>query len=103
MIISVPKSPTVLKKIFEICVEDASGVLKETPAYEEVARVCSRLKPGVLESINHLLERGNKRFAFFPDVRKAFDTVLIDGLLYKIFLELGIKKEDVAGYQRPLY
>ena len=45
----------------------------------------------ILESINHMLERGNKVFACFLDVRKAFDTVWIDGLLYKIFSELGIK------------
>ena len=35
-----------VKEIFEICVEDQSGVLNEPPVYEEVARVCSRLKPG---------------------------------------------------------
>ena len=29
----------------------------------------------ILESINHMLERGNKVFACFLDVRKAFDTV----------------------------
>ena len=38
-----------------------------------------------------MLERGNKLFACFLDVRKAFDTVWIDGLLYKLFSELGIK------------
>ena len=191
-----------VKEMFEICVEDPSGVLNEPLVYEEVARVCSRLKLGVsgvlidyehirfggpslwqhlfqlyqalflnysvsadlktgiilplfkgkgakannkdnyrgitmfptltkiyemvlldrlekfagenayfsnlqfgfqegvgcleasftiLESINHMLERSNKVFACFPDVRKAFDTVWIDGLLYKIFSELGIK------------
>ena len=45
----------------------------------------------ILESINHMLERGSKVFACFLDVRKAFDTVWIDGLLYKMFSELGIK------------
>ena len=45
----------------------------------------------ILESINHMLKRGNKLFACFLDVRKAFDTVWIDGLLYKLFSELGIK------------
>ena len=38
-----------------------------------------------------MLERGNKLFACFLDVRKAFDTVWIDGLLYKLFSEFAIK------------
>ena len=39
--------------------------------------------------INHMLERGSKIFGCFLDVRKAFDTVRIDGLLSKLFTELG--------------
>ena len=38
-----------------------------------------------------MLERGSKMFSCFLDVRKAFDTVWIDGLLFKLFSELGIK------------
>ena len=44
----------------------------------------------ISESINHLTETGGKAFACFMDVRKAFDTVWIDGLLYKLKYELGI-------------
>ena len=44
-----------------------------------------------LETVNHMLERGSKVFSCFLDVRKAFDTVWIDGLLYKLFNDLGIK------------
>ena len=44
----------------------------------------------ILETINHMLERGSKVFSCFLDVRKAFDTVWIDGLLYKLFSDLGI-------------
>ena len=36
-----------VKEILQICVEDPSGVLNEPSVYEEVVRVCSRLKPGV--------------------------------------------------------
>ena len=37
-----------------------------------------------------MLERGNKVFGCFRDVREAFDTVWIDGLLFKLFSYLGI-------------
>ena len=39
----------------------------------------------------HMLERGYQTLACFLDVRKAFNAVWIDGLLYKLFSELGIK------------
>ena len=60
-----------VKEIFEICVEDPSGVLNEPPVYEKVARVCSRLKPGVsgvLIDYEHIRfggpSLGNTYFAF---------------------------------------
>ena len=40
-----------------------------------------------------MLERGSKVFGCFLDVRKAFDTVRIDGVLYKLFLNLVLKGE----------
>ena len=45
----------------------------------------------ILETIKHMLERGSKIFGCFLDVRKALDTVWIDGLLFKLFTELGIE------------
>ena len=52
---------------------------------------CIEASVTILETINHMLERGSKVFSRFLDVRKAFDTVWIDGLLYTLFNDLGIK------------
>ena len=43
----------------------------------------------ILETINHMQERGSKMFSCFLDVREAFDTVWIDGLRYQLFSDLG--------------
>ena len=40
-----------------------------------------------------MIEQGSKMFSCFLDVRKAFDTIWIDGLLYKICHELGINSK----------
>ena len=45
----------------------------------------------ILETINNMLERRSKVFGCFLDVRKAFDTVWVDRLLYKLFTESGIQ------------
>ena len=42
---------------------------------------CTEASFTIIETINHMLERGSKVFCCFLDVRKAFDTVWIDGLL----------------------
>ena len=52
--------------------------------------VCIEASFAILETINHMLERGSKVFSCFLDVRKAFDTVWINGLLFKLFSDLGI-------------
>ena len=52
---------------------------------------CTEASFTILKSINHMLERGSKVFRCFLDVRKTFYTVWIDGLLFKLFSEFGIK------------
>ena len=44
---------------------------------------CTQASFTILETINHMLGRGSKVFVCFLDVRKAFDTVWIDGFMYK--------------------
>ena len=52
---------------------------------------CTEASFTILESINHMLQRGSKVFGCFLDVHEAFDTVWIDGLLYKLFTEFDIR------------
>ena len=52
---------------------------------------CTEASFIILETINHMLERGSKVFSCFLDVRKAFDRVWIESLLYKLFSEFGIR------------
>ena len=52
---------------------------------------CAKTSFPILEPINHMLEWGSKVFQLFSYVRKAFDIVWIDDLLFKLFSELCIK------------
>ena len=52
---------------------------------------CTEASFTILESINHMLERGSKVIGCFLDIQKAFDTVWTDGLFFKLFSEFGIK------------
>ena len=52
--------------------------------------VCTEASFTILKTINHILERGSKMSSCFLDVRKAFDTVWIDGLMYKLFSDVGV-------------
>ncbi len=43
------------------------------------------------EVINHCLEDGDKVYACYVDVAKAFDRMWINGMLYKLYFNIGIK------------
>ena len=50
---------------------------------------CTEASFTILETINHMLEGCSKMFSCFLDLRKAFDTLWIDGLMCKLFSDLG--------------
>ena len=66
-------------------------MLNETDCFQICSLDFKSLGCTILESINHMLERGSKDFGSFFDVRKAFDTVWIDSLFYKLFTEFDIR------------
>jgi hypothetical protein len=41
--------------------------------------------------INHCLEDGDKVYACYVDIAKAFDRMWINGMLYKLYFNIGIK------------
>ena len=44
----------------------------------------------ISESVNHKLERSNKVFSCFLDLKKAFDTVWLDRLFFTLLTDLGV-------------
>ena len=54
---------------------------------------CTEASFTIFETVNHMFELTNKVFSCFLDVRKAFDTVQINRILYKLFSELRIGDE----------
>ena len=79
----------ILLNRLEKCTERRGFFLKMQFSFQEGVG-CIEASFIILETINHILELGSKIFSCFLDVCKAFDTVWIDGLLYKLFTELGI-------------
>ena len=87
-----------LRKIYEMVLlnrlekfAEQHGLFSNMPFSFKEGVGCTEDSFTILESINHMLEQGSKVFGCFLDIQKAFDTVWIDGLLFKLFSEFGIK------------
>ena len=92
IIIGVLLSSLLFRKIYEMVLlnrlekfAEQQGVFSNMQFGFKEGVGCTEASFTILESINHMLERGSKVFGCFLDVRKAFDTVWIDGLLFKLF------------------
>ena len=73
-----------VQEIFTSCTDDPSGVLSGPFQYEEVARVCSQLKPGVcgvLIDYEHVKFSGPDLWTLLQDVyQECFESCMIPKL-----------------------
>ena len=97
-----------VKEIFEICVENPSGVLNEPLIYEEVARVCSRLKSRVSDVIidyEHIRFGGPSLWQHLFHLYQAFflnysvSADLKTGIILQLFKEKGVKADNRDNYR----
>ena len=83
---------SVILKFFEMIIPNRlENFQKIKVIFPTFSLVLEQVLVLITEVINYFVERGGKIFACFFEVRKAFDTVSIDGLMHKLLSELGIQ------------
>ena len=99
---------TTVQEIFTSCTDDPSRVLSGPLQYEEVARVCSQLKPGVcgvLIDYEHLKFAGPDLWILMQDLyRKFFESCIIpeslkSGIILPLFKGKGAKANNKDNYR----
>ena len=87
---------SVFCKVFELLLLDHSESIAQKQNYFSDLQFgfsngveCIEASYVISESVNQAVEQGDKVFACFLDVRKAFDTVWHNGLLFKLYEELS--------------
>ena len=83
-----------VKETFEACLDDPGGILNEPLTYDEIANVCSKLKPGVCRV---LLDYEHIRYAGPPLWNLLF-------MLYQeCFCQFSVPKNIKKGIILPLF
>ena len=94
------------------CTEDSSGVLNEPLQYEEVAKVCSRLKrgtSGVLIDYEHVLFAGlpfwKHLFSLFQEffLNSSICSTLKTGIILPLFKGKCAKANNKENYRELHY
>ena len=82
------------KDTFEACLDDPGGILNEPLTYDEIASVCSKLKPGVC---GFLLDYEHIRYAGPP----LWNLLFI--LYQECFCQFSVPKNIKKGIILPLF
>ena len=99
---------TDVQEIFTSCTDDPSGVLSGPLQYEEVARICSQLKPGVcsvLIDYEHVKFAGPDLWILMQDLYQTFfESCMIpeslkSGIILPLFKGKGAKANNKDNYR----
>ena len=97
-----------VQEIFTSCTDDLSGVLSGPLQYEEVARVCSQLKPGVFGVLidhEHVKFSGPDLWILLQDVYQEFSESymipksLKSGIILPLFKGKRAKAKNKDNYR----